>query len=103
MTAHVISRRISTHDYFWVIKDFYDTTLETGHSRSSDQAKKDARACRNWWIAHIAEQSEAQAKLPKRTNGGKCDFSANQRRSAEIRQHEGRVIGKAKETIDHGD
>ena len=84
MTAHVLIRRIAPRDFFWVVKDFLDTTLDTGHARSSKAAKKDARACRNYWINRIKEETEARSKLPKLTDGGRCAVSANLKSARQI-------------------
>ena len=84
MTAHVLIRRIAVRDYYWVVKDFLDTTLDTGHSRSSSSARADARACRNYWINRIKAETEAKSKLPKRTDGGRCDFSANRKSTRQL-------------------
>lgn len=74
MIAHVVIRRICDRDHFWVVKDFYDNTVETGHATTGDKAKKDARAAKKHYIARI-KAMEASPRKGKKTDGGKVSYN----------------------------
>ncbi len=66
MIAHVVLRQICHRDWMWIVKDFYDTTVDTGHEKTYGKARKSGRAAKKDYIRRVKAHETAGLLKPHR-------------------------------------